>query len=176
MSTFEYRKSESYKDMRRKYKRFARERLPDWMVRDRLAETINSERKRKGKSRISSKYISQEDIIKYRENLKVIRELKKQNEMNKGVTTKEMTAKEKKAVYMKRYHEKKKLESLQSVAEYENVAAIGVEEPIVEELITKQPEMDIVTEFKKLEQRRIEIMTEVENFNNYVESLKIKLS
>jgi len=41
--------------------------------------------------------------------------------------------------------------------------------------IVKEPVEDIVDEFKRIEARRQEILQEVETFNNYVESFKIKL-
>lgn len=168
-------RTEAQKEARRRYKKDARVRMVNWVVKQTLLEPINTRRKKEGKSRIGVAHLSQDDVFKYKRYLEKRRELKNQKEMKNTVT------KTKEEIYKTRSEGQKKAwekrrAKLSSVKEYEATAVIGVEkEPIVEEAVTKQPEMDIVTEFKKLEARRLEILNEVEIFNEYVESLKIKL-
>ena len=137
------------------------------------------------------KEVTPEEIIKSRAHLKKVRTLKKVRQMEtpksttkqSALPTKEMSHKEKQDIYQQRYTEKKNAAKLAlsvhtSQEELEATALIGTEPPINEPPINElvNSEENIVDEFKRIEARRQEILEEVEIFNNYVESFKIKLS
>lgn len=123
------------------------------------------------------------------------------NAASGSVTTKDMNHQEKQSIYNARHAAKKALlkanppkttkqekldekwkAKLTKIAEREiekeSYAFTSVEEYVETAVYTNavEPEEDVVTEFRKLELRRNEIIEQVKTFNNYVESFKINLS
>jgi hypothetical protein len=139
-------------------------------------------------TRLNTKLIPQEVIEKQREILKIQRFIKEQtskkqvNNMEtvkkrERVTTPDMTPAERQAVYNKNWLERKKAKQESLSATTTTLAElIDSSVEVVSAPKVSAPEEDIVSEFNKLEARRKEIIIQVEQLNNYLESLKIKLS
>ena len=69
--------------------------------------------------------------------------------------------------YQKEYAQRKK----KSIKEYQDLAVIGDNTVPLYKLSKK----DVVQELKRIEQKRKVVLNEIEKFNNYIESLKIKV-
>jgi hypothetical protein len=124
--------------------------------------------------KMSQRDVTPKQIERQRFTIETRRKLKseimKTTEQKEEVIDKKKLLREKQQIYNKRYTEKKK-----SQKDYQDLAGVDYEEPI--EVVKQTSYVDgVVEEFKKIELRRQEIIEQVETLNNYLESLKIKLS
>lgn len=173
----------------REYSTTAREKdiklLPDRFIKDTIIKAANITYSRAGDSfRIKASDISPEQVVKRREILKIQQFIKqntkKQENMprTRSVTTKEMTREERQFVYNTRSYKKKKLMGAVVVNSTPLVPKLEKEliEASFDGVSAEAPAEDILTEFTRIEARRKEIIAQVEQLNNYLDSLKIKLS
>lgn len=122
------------------------------------------ESKKARKNYQKMKIMKEEKIEKWKENLAL-------------KTTPEMTREEKQKIYNKKSLSNKYLKEMLSREEYEALAVVGTESKEKPEVKVKKQEEPLSVEerFRMLDEERTKLINEVEIFNQYVESFKIKL-